>query len=43
MEFTVSPYGIDDLQRIAEIEKECFAHPWSYDSFCMEYADKKKH
>lgn len=43
MRFTVSPYGLEDLQHIAEIEKECFEHPWSYDSFCMEYADKKKH
>ncbi len=43
MSFIVRPYELKDLFRIAEIEKSCFEHPWSYDSFCMEYADKSKH
>ena len=43
MSFRIAPYELDDLHGIAEIEKECFEHPWSYDSFCMEYADKRKH
>lgn len=40
--FTVEKYSLDDLHGIAEIEKECFEKPWSYESFCMEYADKHK-
>lgn len=43
MNFSVRPYELKDLFGIAEIEKECFEHPWSYDSFCMEYADRHKH
>ena len=38
----VEKYTLDDLHGIAEIEKECFTRPWSYESFCMEYADKNK-
>ncbi len=40
--FTVEKYALEDLRGIAEIEKECFEKPWSYESFCMEYADKNK-
>ena len=40
--FTVEKYTLEDLRGIAEIEKECFEKPWSYESFCMEYADKNK-
>ncbi len=40
--FTVEKYSLEDLHGIAEIEKECFEKPWSYESFCMEYADKNK-
>ena len=40
--FTIEKYTLEDLHSIAEIEKECFDKPWSYESFCMEYADKNK-
>lgn len=40
--FTVEKYSLEDLRGIADIEKECFEKPWSYESFCMEYADKNK-
>ena len=41
-DFHVDYYTLNDLRSIAEIEKECFEKPWSYESFCMEYADKNK-
>ncbi len=41
-DFYINPYGIDDLQDIANLEQECFERPWTYQSFCMEYADKSK-
>ena len=40
--YTIEKYTLNDLRAIAEIEKECFTKPWSYESFCMEYADKNK-
>ena len=40
--FTVEKYSLEDLRGIAEIEQECFEKPWSYESFCIEYADKHK-
>ena len=42
MSYKIEKYTLDDLHAIAEIEKECFERPWSYESFCMEYADKNK-
>lgn len=42
MEFSVRKYQLKDLHAIADLEAQCFEHPWSYDSFCMEYADPVK-
>lgn len=41
-DFYIEAYSSEDLRPISELEKECFERPWSYDSFCMEYADKSK-
>ncbi len=40
--YVIEKYTLQDLRGIAEIEKECFEKPWSYESFCMEFADKNK-
>ena len=32
--FTVEKYTLEDLRGIAEIEKECFEKPGSYDEYC---------
>lgn len=42
-DFYIKPYEVGDLQDIAKLESECFERPWSYQSFCMEFADKSKY